>query len=411
MSRKVWIFLIAILIVGGYVIIFNILGVVDNKTEKLMIDLNNYTLKQIEDYANNNDLVLEIKFTHHSDISEGEIISQGIEEGSIINKNDTLVVVISLGKIPVDLYNEYKINELGLVPVMMYHDIVNIDNAATPYTGGNVDKDGYNRTTEAFRSDLEMYYQKGYRMIRLKDYIEGHIDTEFGKSPIVLTFDDGNKGNIRIMGRDDKGNLIIDPNSAVGILEDFKYKYPDFNVTATFFLNEGLFQQPEYDEEIIKWLVDNDYDIGNHTKGHIDFSKVDEIDTQYSIAYMYQKLDKIIPNQYQKIIALPFGSPYKREHPIFPYILKGEHEGYQYETKATLRVGWEANLSPYHKDFDKKFVKRIRAWDNNGQHFDIEMCFEMLETSRYISDGESDTVVIANDKDLNISIDKKIIKY
>ena len=34
-------------------------------------------------------------------------------------------------------------------------------------------------------------YKNGYRMIRLQDYIDGIIDVELGKSPIVLTFDDG----------------------------------------------------------------------------------------------------------------------------------------------------------------------------------------------------------------------------
>ena len=66
-------------------------------------------------------------------------------------------------------------------------------------------------------------------------------------------------------GYDEKGNIIIDPNCAVGILEEFKKKYKDFNVTATFFLNGGMFQQKEYNEKIIKWLIENGYDIGKHT--------------------------------------------------------------------------------------------------------------------------------------------------
>ena len=70
------------------------------------------------------------------------------------------------------------------------------------------------------------------------------------------------------------------------------------------FLNEALFNQPKYDEEIIKWLIDHNYDIGNHTKGHIDFGKVNKDIAQSSIAYIYQKLDQIILNKYVNIIAL-----------------------------------------------------------------------------------------------------------
>ena len=152
-------------------------------------------------------------------------------------------------------YQKYAVDESGNIPVMMYHGIHDLKNSETEYTGGNVDADGYQRTAEAFREDLDFYYENGYRMIRLEDYIHGQIDVELGKTPIVLTFDDGLENNIRVLGKDKKGNLKIDPNSAVGILEEYKEKYPDFNVTATFFVNGGLFNQPEYNEDILKWLV------------------------------------------------------------------------------------------------------------------------------------------------------------
>ena len=116
---------------------------------------------------------------------------------------------------------------------MMYHGIREKTSSSTGTVGGNVDKDGYNRTPEAFRKDLESYYEKGYRMIRLDDYINGKVDVEYGKSPIILTFDDGNEDN-------------INKNIAVGILEEFKKKHPDANVTATFFVNGGIFNQSEY---------------------------------------------------------------------------------------------------------------------------------------------------------------------
>ena len=33
-------------------------------------------------------------------------------------------------------------------------------NSETSHTGGNVDKDGYTRTAEAFRNDLDFYYDR-----------------------------------------------------------------------------------------------------------------------------------------------------------------------------------------------------------------------------------------------------------
>lgn len=404
------IIIILIIIIGSYLFVNQYIIKEINK-EKLMIDLSNHSLIEIKDYAQHNNLKLEIEEEYNNDVDKDIVISQNIDVGTKIKNGDKLIVIISLGKVPIKLYRANNINELGMIPIIMYHGIIDLKNEETNYTGGNVDKDGYNRTTEAFINDLEWYYQSGYRMIRLKDYIDGAIDTEFGKSPIILTFDDGRIDSIKILGKDKNDNLIIDPTSAIGILESFKQKYPDFNITATFFINEGLFNQPLYNEEIIKWLIENGYDIGNHTKGHIDFTKVSEAETQEAIAYLYQKLESIIGKNYVNIIALPFGSPYQKTHPLFPFILEGEYNGYKYQTEATLRVGWDAELSPYHQSFDKTFLKRIRAWDNNGQEFDLEMCFKFLETKRYISDGDANTIVIKDDRELNLNLLKKVIKY
>lgn len=404
------IIIILIIIIGSYLFVNKYVIKKPNK-EELMIDLSNHSLIEIKDYAQHNNLKLEIEEEYNNDVDKDIVISQNIDVGTKIKKGDKLIVIISLGKVPIKLYRANNINELGMIPIIMYHGIIDLKNEGTNYTGGNIDKDGYNRTTEAFINDLEWYYQNGYRMIRLKDYIDGEIDTEFGKSPIILTFDDGRIDSIKIRGKDKNDNLIIDPTSAIGILETFKQKYPDFNITATFFINEGLFNQPLYNEEIIKWLIENGYDIGNHTKGHIDFTKVSEAETQEAIAYLYQKLESIIGKKYVNIIALPFGSPYQKTHPCFPFILEGEYNGYKYQTEATLRVGWDAELSPYHQSFDKTFLKRIRAWDNNGQEFDLEMCFKLLETKRYISDGDANTIVIKDDQELNLNLLKKVIKY
>ena len=293
---------------------------------------------------------------------------------------------------------------------MMYHGIVNTND--NKYTGGNVDKDGYNRTSKAFKEDLEFYYQKGYRMVRLIDYVNGNIDIPLGTSPIVLTFDDGNANNFQVIGRNEDGSLKFDPNSAIGILESFKEKYSDASVTATFFLNSGLCNQPEYNEEIIKWLVDNGYDVGNHTTNHANFSSISVSKTKEVLGAMYQKLESIIKDKYVKIVAHPFRSPYKKSHSNYEHILSGEYNGYSYQTEAALRVGWESELSPFDKEFDKTFLKRCRAYDNNGKEFDIEMNFKLLEKYRFISDGDKDTIVIPKDyeKDLN-NINLNIITY
>jgi peptidoglycan/xylan/chitin deacetylase (PgdA/CDA1 family) len=248
-------------------------------------------------------------------------------------------------------------------------------------------------------------------MVKLSDYISGKIDVEYGKSPIILTFDDGNDNNIKVTGLDSDGNIIIDKNSAVGVLEEYKKKYPDYNVTAIFFVTSALFNQPEYNEKILHWLIDNGYEVGNHTKGHNNLSDTSTSETQEVIGYMYDKLEGILGDKYSKIVALPFGSPYNKTHSNYKYVISGEYNGKTYETLGALRVGWEPEVSPFNKEFDPTFLKRCRAYDNNGVDFDIEMVFRMLDKSRYISDGEVSRVVTSKSNGDNLKTDKEIILY
>lgn len=357
------------------------------------------TKEEVESYAKKVGLTLNVLEEYSFTVEEGKVIEQEPLMDTKVEKESSLTIKISKGEIPTEVYKEQKVNELGRIPIMMYHGIIDKKSSETSYTGGNVDKDGYNRTAEAFREDLEFYYQNGYRMIRLYDYIKGDIDVELGKSPIVLTFDDGREDNFKVLGVDENGELQIDPNCAVGVLEEYKAKYPDFHVTATFFVNSGIFQQNEYNERILKWLVNHGYDVGNHTTTHPDFTKITKDKAQEVVAKIYEQLDALIPGQYVPIVALPFGSPYKKSHENFGVIMEGTYEGYSYKTEAALRVGWEADYSPYSSSFDPTFLKRIRAYDNNGKEFDIEMAFNLIKDSKYISDGNKDTIVIPKEKE------------
>ena len=145
---------------------------------------------------------------------------------------------------------------------------------------------------------------------------------------------------------------------------------------------------------------------------HVDFTKVSIEKTMQEVGGIYQKLGNIIPNKYVNIVALPFGSPYNLNHSNYSSILNGEYNGITYQTKAALRVGWEAEVSPFNQNFNPHFLKRIRAYDNNEKEFDIKMNFKLLETKRYISDGDINTIVVHNaDKDKVKDLDKRIITY
>ena len=406
--NKIIIFLVVIIVlVLG---VFFITRKIKENNKIIMIELT--TINEANNFTKNNNLKLEVSYEYSEEIEKDKVISQNIKKGTELKENDIVSIVVSKGKIDKEKLAGDGINELGKVPIMMYHGIREKTSSSTGTVGGNVDKDGYNRTPSAFREDLEYYYENGYRMIRLEDYINGKVDVEYGKSPIILTFDDGNEDNIKVTGLDENGNIIIDKNSAVGILEEFKKNHPDANVTATFFVNAGMFNQSEYNEKILKWMVENNYDIGNHTQTHLDIKKSSADKVQKEIVYVYEELEKIIPGKYVKIIALPFGSPYSKTHDNFKYVLSSTYNGKTYETEAALRVGWEPEVSCFDNDFDKTFLKRCRAYDNNGKEFDIKMVFDMLEKNRYISDGEPNIITIKeSDKTKLGETNMKVITY
>lgn len=402
------IFVFILLIVA--IFMYFILNKNEEDKREFMPKLNN--INDVNELKDRYSFDINISYEYSDDFDKDSVISQSIDEGALITDDISLDVVVSLGKIDKEKLASDNINELGKVPIMMYHGIREKTSSSTGTVGGNVDKDGYNRTPDAFREDLEFYYEKGYRMVRLDDYINGIIDTEYGKSPIILTFDDGNEDNIKVTGLDDNGNIIIDENSAVGILEAFKKKHPDVSVTATFFVNGGIFNQKEYNDKILHFLIDNGYDVGNHTQTHLDIKKSSSDRVQKEIAYVYDELEKVIPGKYVNIIALPFGSPYSKENENYKYVLEGSYDGKSYTTKAALRVGWEPEVSPFDKDFDMTFLKRCRAYDNNGKEFDIKMVFTNLEKNRFISDGNKDTIVVRESESDRInSTSKKVITY
>lgn len=317
---------------------------------------------------------------------------------------------------------EYKtagVNELNSVPILMYHRIYGKTNAETEYTGGNVDKDGYNRTYEAFEADLRRFYEQGYRMMRLTDYVDGNIDVAFGYSPLILTFDDGIR-DVVLQGWNDDGSPKFDPTCAIGVLEKIKAEYPDYNVTATFFVNGQLFENgEEEDRKVMKWMVDNGYDIGNHTRDHVILGECDADKIETQVGAMYKKLEEIIPGQYVNIIALPYGSPESigPDKPQYDKIFSGTYEGFSYTTKATLLCAWTRSYSPFVRDYSNTAIRRIRAYDNNGEEWDLEMNFEQLNNGkRYISDGDPDTIVFpAEDNSsgdwLKNTYDHQVISY
>jgi hypothetical protein len=111
-------------------------------------------------------------------------------------------------------------NELGLIPVLMYHRLMPVPASV------------FDRTPDDFRAELERLAREDYVPITTAELAAGRIDIPAGKHPVVLTFDDG-----------DPTTLTFGPDgtpaagTAVRILLDVAAAHPGFRPVASMYVN------------------------------------------------------------------------------------------------------------------------------------------------------------------------------
>jgi len=290
------------------------------------------------------------------------------------NEQDDMVAIEKLLK--------YRPNELGTIMILMYHKI------------GETESE-WVRTPENFRKDLLNLYENGYRLINLLDYVRGNIEIEAGKSPVIITFDDATQGQFKFIETSD--GLEIDPDCAVGILEDFCAHYQDFGKGATFYIFYPYpFGQLNHIRAKLEFLVQNGYEIGNHTYSHINLSSVNREDAIIEIALHCEKTSEILPGYEVRSLSLPYGQ-YPENKDI---LLAGNYLGYDYVNEAVLLIGSNPAFSPFARGFDPLSIPRIRASEINvdGQGlYDWIEYFKNNPIKKYISNGNSSTIVIPED--------------
>lgn len=265
-------------------------------------------------------------------------------------------------------------NELGLVPVLMYHQIV-----AKP-------RDVYDQTPAHFRAELEKLASENYVPITAADFATGKIDIPAGKHPVVLTFDDSTLSQFAL-GAD--GNPK--PDTAVAILEEVAKAHPGFTPTATFFVNNSPFVDAD-GKKTLGWLHGHGFDIGDHTMSHANLRQVPAGRAQQEIAGNLAMIDKAVPGIAVDTLALPYGA-YPQEKALAH---QGSAAGTSYAFKGVYLVGSNPSHSPFHKAFDPFNIPRIRSGDPALQSaadkpFVSDYYLTWLQqhpASRYTSDGD-----------------------
>ncbi len=270
-------------------------------------------------------------------------------------------------------------NELGRVMILEYHKI---DHPEERWT----------RTPANVRRDLERLWEKGYRLIGLSDLLDGNIAMPAGTTPVVLTFDDSSPGQFRYVERN--GALEIDPESAVGILEQFAREHPGFGLKATFYVlpeadpPNRLFNQPALAGRKLQYLVSRGFEIGNHTLWHANLARYPEETVRRQLAAAQERIQRHVPGYRPRTLALPMGR-YPRE---IGWAVRGSVNGSSYQHDAILQVSGGAAPSPFSKRFDPLRLPRIQALEGEIGRWLAH--FDRNPHERFVSDGDLLTVAV-----------------
>ncbi|WP_280265507.1 polysaccharide deacetylase family protein [Nocardia wallacei] len=265
-------------------------------------------------------------------------------------------------------------NELGAVPILMYHQL-------SPAPSGE-----YDQTPAEFREELERLYREGYRPVTAAKYIAGEIDIPAGTHPVVLTFDDSTASQVAFTPDGTPA-----PDTAVGILAEFAARHPDFPAVATFYVNDDLFGD---DPRALPWLAAHGYEIGAHTASHADLGTLDTTGVRRELALNVRTIAATAPGTAVRTMALPLGIS-----PADPAAaVAGTWEGTSYAFDAVMLVGSEPAPSPY-GSVDPAAVPRIRS--GAGQvPFDSAYWLDHLAAhpdQRFTSDGDPHRIAFPRD--------------
>lgn len=279
---------------------------------------------------------------------------------------------------------KHKPNEAGKIMVVMFHNFVEEYKSGDKY---------YTTTFSDFKKLLRELYDKNYRLISMREFLNNDINVPAGCIPIVFTFDDGTSGQFNLIRQGDK--LVANKNSAVGIMEEFYNEHPDFGLKGTFYVNLGVstFKGEGTLQERLQYLVDKGFEIGNHTYTHINLKKASSAELIQKEIGMNQKvIQQLIPGYVMETLSMPYGLPSKN---LQEYVYRGKFEDITYEHKGIMEVGWDPSVSPIHKNFNPLSVHRVRASGIVPVDTDLGWWLSKLsKDEQYVSDGDPRTVTV-----------------
>jgi peptidoglycan/xylan/chitin deacetylase (PgdA/CDA1 family) len=269
-------------------------------------------------------------------------------------------------------------NELGRIPVLMYHRIA------------DAEETDYYRRPDSFRRDIVALREAGYYPITVRELCQGHIDVPAGRSPAVLTFDDSSPGQYRIL---EDGTL--DPDCAVGIMQaavaegGWASKAGFFPLLYVDPPGDIVFGQPEKAREKLRQLVRWGYEVGSHTVTHQNLKKATSAQVRKELAASKAELEEMIGGGYSVFtVCIPFG-----EYPADDSLLRsGDYQGQKYSYGAALEVSGSSAHSPFSSRFHALHVPRIAV--HGTSLTDVISHFQHHPEQRFVSDGDPSVISV-----------------
>jgi hypothetical protein len=276
-------------------------------------------------------------------------------------------------------------NELGRIPVLEYHLIG--------------ERDGrWARSWQRFARDLELLHARGYRPITVQQLVRGDIDVAPGLSPVVITFDDASPGQFRY--REVDGTLVIDSTSAVGIWQAFAARHPEWRGRGVFcalpaateghafFGDKGIQgQRSAWRLPKVRWLVENGFEVCNHTLWHANLSRMSDTVVQEQIARAQLAVDSASPGYAVTTLALPLGVWPKNRGLLRTggWTDPRSKRSIRYNINAVLMVAGGPSRSPFDSLFNPMSIPRIQVFEN-----ELETILDRLDAgrNRYIAGAE-----------------------
>ncbi|HET6763515.1 MAG TPA: polysaccharide deacetylase family protein [Longimicrobiaceae bacterium] len=259
---------------------------------------------------------------------------------------------------------------MGYVPVFEYHVI-----GAGPTE--------FHHTPDELRRDLQLLYDRGYRPVTVAEMNDRRMDRVLprGARPFVAVFDDASPSQFRYRQRAD-GTLVIDPASAVGIWTRFTATHPGWRNAATlcvlsagdaggsFFGNGNIQgQKAAWRYPKIRFLVQQGFEICNHTQWHARLDRYSDAFIQEQIAKLALAVDSAVPGYRIRSFALPLGVWPRNRALAWRGSWRDPRSGrvVTYVHDAVLEVSGGPSVSPYSPRYDPHSIDRIIAYRNAVQ--------------------------------------------